>query len=91
MIDGEYIRPLAELTVRFGANVQPGQIVAVSSEPGKEALARAIAEVAYEQGAKFVDLTVSDIYVKHARVLHADPETLRYVPPWFGESQLPPI
>jgi aminopeptidase len=88
MLDGEYIRPLAELAVRFGANVQPGQIVAVSSEPGKEPLARAIAEVAYEQGARFVDLTVSDIYVKHARVLHADPETLGYVPPWLGERML---
>jgi aminopeptidase len=88
VVNGEYIRPLAELAVRFGANVQPGQIVAVSSEPGKEPLARAIAEVAYEQGARFVDLTVSDIYVKHARVLHADPETLGYVPPWFGERIL---
>jgi leucyl aminopeptidase (aminopeptidase T) len=28
------IRALAELIVRFGANVQPGQIVAVASEPG---------------------------------------------------------
>jgi aminopeptidase len=89
MVDGsEYIRPLAELAVRFGANVQPDQIVALSSEPGKEALARAIAEVAYEHGAKFVDLTVSDIYLKHARVVHADPETLGYVPPWFGERML---
>jgi aminopeptidase len=84
----EYIRPLAELAVRFGANVQPGQIVALSSEPGKEPLTRAIAEVAYEQGAKFVDLTVSDIYVKHARVSHADPDSLSYVPPWLGERML---
>lgn len=84
----DYIRPLAELAVRFGANVQPGQIVALSSEPGKEALARAIAEVAYQEGAKFVDLTVSDIYVKHARVSNADPDTLSYVPPWLGERML---
>jgi aminopeptidase len=84
----EYIRPLAELAVRFGANVQPGQIVALSSEPGKEPLARAIAEVAYEQGAKFVDLTVSDIHVKHARLSHADPDSLSYVPPWLGERML---
>ncbi len=46
----EHIRPLAELIVRFGANVQPGQIVALRSEPGKEELARAVAEVAYEAG-----------------------------------------
>ncbi len=83
-----YVRPLAELIVRFGANVQPGQIVALGSEPGKEELTRAIAEVAYEQGAKFVDLSVFDVYLKRARVLHAEAETLGYVPPWYGERLL---
>src|SRR5205807_1272918 len=62
----DYVRPLAELIVRFGANVQPGQIVAVGSEPGKEELTRAIAEVAYAQGAKFVDLAVFDMHLKRA-------------------------
>jgi aminopeptidase len=79
------VRALAELVVRFGANVQPGQIVSVSSEPGKEPLARAVAEVAYEQGAKFVDLSVFDMHFKRARVLHADPQTLDFVPPWLGQ------
>jgi aminopeptidase len=81
----DYVRPLAELIVRFGANVQPGQIVAVSSEPGKEALARAVAEEAYRAGARFVDLSVFDIHLKRARALYADPETLSFVPPWYGE------
>ena len=76
------------LAVRLGANVQPGQIVAVSSEPGKEAMARAIAEAAYAAGAKFVDLTVFDVYFKRARALNADRDTLGYVPPWLGERVL---
>jgi aminopeptidase len=88
MTASPYIRPLAELVVRFGANVQPGQIVAIGSEPGKEALARAVAEVAYEAGAKFVEVTVFDVYVKRARILHADPATLGFVPPWYGERML---
>src|SRR5437763_5708189 len=79
------IRALAELIVRFGANVQPGQIVAIGSEPGKEPLARAIAESAYKAGARFVDLSVFDVHVKHARMLHAAPDTLGFVPPWYGE------
>ncbi len=79
------IQALADLIVRFGANVQPGQIVSLASEPGKEPLARAIAEAAYKAGAKFVDLSVFDIHVKHARMLHADPATLGFVPPWYGE------
>jgi aminopeptidase len=79
------IRALAELIVRFGANVQPGQIVSIGSEPGKEPLARAVAEAAYKAGAKFVDLSVFDVHIKHARMLHAAPETLAFVPPWYGE------
>ncbi|HTP22380.1 MAG TPA: aminopeptidase [Solirubrobacteraceae bacterium] len=79
------IEVLADLIVRFGANVQPGQIVALSSEPGKEPLARAVAEAAYKAGAKFVDLSVFDIYIKRARALHAAPDTLGFVPTWYGE------
>lgn len=78
-------RDLARLAVRFGANVQPGQIVALGSEPGKEELARAIADEAYAAGAKFVDLTVFDVWLKRSRAEHADPETLGFVPPWMGE------
>jgi aminopeptidase len=82
----DYSGRLAELIVRFGANVQPGQIVTLSSEPGKEPLARAVAQTAYEHGAKFVDLRVFDVYLKRARALHADPDTLGFVPPWYGEQ-----
>lgn len=81
----ERVRALAELIVRFGANVQPGQIVAVGSEPGKEQLARAVAQSAYQAGAKFVDVSVFDIHVKHARMLYAADDTLDFVPPWYGQ------
>src|SRR5579875_3694931 len=79
---------LAELAVRFGANVQPGQLVSLASEPGKEEITRAIADAAYRAGAKFVDLSVFDVHLKRSRLLHADPETLGYVPPWIGERML---
>ena len=88
MNEADYIRRLAELAVRFGANVQPGQIVVLGSEPGKEQLARAVAEAAYEHGALFVDLRVFDLYLKRLRALHADPDTLSFVPPWYGEQML---
>ena len=45
------IESLARLIVEFGANVQPGQIVDVNADLGKEELARAIAAIAYERGA----------------------------------------
>jgi aminopeptidase len=76
---------LADLAVGVGANVQPGQIVAIGSEPGKEALSRAIATAAYQAGAKFVDVSVFDVHIKRARALYADPATLGFVPPWYGE------
>jgi aminopeptidase len=81
-------RGLAELAVVLGANLQPGQILCLSSEPGKEQVARAVAEVAYQRGAKFVDLNVFDYHFKRARAVYSDPELLEYVPPWYGERLL---
>jgi aminopeptidase len=68
--------------------VRPGQIVAIGGEPGKEYLVRAIAESAYEHGAKFVDVAYFDLHVKRARLQHAAEDTLDFVPPWYGERIL---
>jgi aminopeptidase len=84
----ERIQRLAELTVRFGANVQPGQVVAVAAETGHEEIARAVAEQAYAAGAKFVDVYYYDPHVKRSRLRHVPDEDLDYVPPWFGERQI---
>ena len=83
--DPDVIERFAELTVGFAANVQPDQVVAVSSEPGKEALTAAIAGAAYRRGARFVDVTTFDLRIKRQRILHAREETLDYVPEWLGE------
>jgi aminopeptidase len=85
---GDYERRLADLVVTAGANVQPGQIVAVGSEPGKEALTRAVAESAYRHGARFVDVAYHDPFVKRARLLHAAQDTLDFVPAWYGHRVL---
>jgi aminopeptidase len=82
------VERLAELAVVGGANLQPGQILAISTEPGKEDLARAVAEAGYRHGAKFVDVSSFDLHVKRARVLHGADEDLEYVPPWYGERIL---
>jgi len=84
----EIIERLAELAVTFGANVQPGQTVAISGEIGKEPLVRALAASAYRHGAKFVDATYFDPHVKRARIEHAADETLDFVPSWYGERVL---
>src|ERR687892_2201369 len=87
-MDERTISRLADLAVGFGANVQPGQVVAIGGEPGKEYLVRAIAESAYRHGAKFVDVAWFDPWVKRARIEHAAEDTLDFVPPWLGERVL---
>jgi aminopeptidase len=79
----EPTRRLAELVVGFGANVQPGQIVAVTTYVGKEALTREVARVAYQRGARWVDVLYFDHWVKRERIAHADDDTLEFVPPWM--------
>ncbi len=78
---------LAELAV-YGANIQSGQIVLVTAELGQEPLARAVAAAAYDRGAKFVDVDYFDPWIKRARIEHADPDTLDFVPEWFGRRML---
>jgi aminopeptidase len=87
-MDESTLERLAELVVGFGANVQQDQIVAVSCEPGKEDLTRAIAASAYRRGAKFVDVAWFDPWVKRARIEHAREETLDFVPDWYGARVL---
>jgi aminopeptidase len=87
-MDDGYLERLADLVVGFGANVQQGQIVAVTCEPGKEGLVRAIAASAYRRGAKFVDVQWFDPWVKRARIAHARDDTLDFVPDWYGDRVL---
>jgi aminopeptidase len=87
-MDDATLERFADLVVGFGANVQPDQIVAVGCEPGKEYLVRALAASAYRRGARFVDVGWFDPHVKRARVQHARPETLDFVPSWYGERVL---
>jgi aminopeptidase len=87
-VDPATLERFADLLVGFGANVQPGQIVAVSSEIGKEPLTRAIAASAYRHGARFVDVTYSDPHVRRARIEHGSDAALETVPSWIGERIL---
>jgi aminopeptidase len=90
---------LAELAVRVGANVQPGQILEVSTRALEHApLARKVARAAYEAGAKLVEVRYADPHVRKATIELADEETLAWSPPWtmerlrlFGELEVATI
>src|SRR4051812_38626811 len=86
--DPDVLRRFADLAVKTAANLQPGQVLAIGSEIGKEAVTRAGAAADYRHGAKFVDVSYFDLHVKRARLELADEETLDYVPPWIGQRIL---
>ena len=69
------LRKLAELAVGTGANVQPGQVVAVAAAVESAPLVQAVAECAYRRGARFVDPGYFDGRIKRHRITHADPDT----------------
>ncbi len=79
----ETIRSLADLAVGFGSNVQPGQMVAITSSTGKETLTRAVTHAAYERGARYVDVLYFDPWVKRERIAQAPEDSLEEVPPWL--------
>ena len=88
VVERRTLQAFADLAVDFSANVQPGQIVTVEAETGMEPIVRAVAERAYERGARFVDATYFDPYVKKARLQHAPDDTLEFVPEWYGKRML---
>jgi aminopeptidase len=79
------LRRYAELAVEVGANVQPGQDVAIIAGTSATRLVRAIAAKAYDRGARFVDPWYFDPYVKRIRAERAAEDSLEYVPTWYGE------
>jgi aminopeptidase len=86
--DRATLERFADLAIGFAANVQKGQVVAIGSELGKEAMVRALAASAYKHGAQFVDVQYFDMHVKRARILYADEESLDFVPSWYGQRLL---
>jgi aminopeptidase len=72
----------ARLAVEVGCNLQPGQLLRVVALPDHLALVRAVAEVAYELGARFVEVIYADQHVRRSRIRHAREEDLDWSPPW---------
>jgi aminopeptidase len=75
----------AELIVRVGANVQPGQTVFVNCGTEHADLARAVTRAAYDAGAAYVDVRYADQHVRRAWIERAPDDTLTDSPPWVVE------
>jgi aminopeptidase len=76
---------LAKLAVRVGARVQAGQDVVVLAFDVEQApIARAIADAAYADGARFVSVLYWDQHVKRSRLTRATAESLSFQPDWWN-------
>jgi aminopeptidase len=73
----------AELAVRVGANVQPGQLVDVIARVEHATVARAITREAYKAGAAYVDVYYTDQHIRRALIEGAADELLSWTPPWL--------
>ena len=71
----------ADLAVRVGANVVPGQIVDVNGLVEHAPLVRAIARAAYGAGARFVEARYTDEHVRKAMIELGPDEALTFTPP----------
>ncbi len=78
----ERLERYARLAVEVGSNVGEGQVVWVIALPEHAPLARAVARIAYENGARYVDVDYSDQHVRRARIELAGEDTLGWTPPW---------
>jgi aminopeptidase len=87
-VDPTLLDRYADLIASVGANVQPGQVVAVEALPEAQPLVHRIARAAYERGARYVDVAYFDPHVKRIRAELAAEDTLSYVPPWTGRRML---
>ena len=75
----------AELAVRVGANVQPGQLVDVIARIEHAEIARAVTRAAYQAGARYVDVYYSDQHLRRALIEGAPDDVLSWTPPWLLE------
>ncbi|WP_112248810.1 aminopeptidase [Kribbella monticola] len=66
----------ADLVVRVGVNVQPGQGVVISADIAQLEVARAVVEQAYVAGAGWVEVAWTDGPIRRSELTHATIETL---------------
>src|SRR5437763_3469329 len=79
----ERLEGYAELVVRVGANVQPGQEVFLLTSVEHHDLARALTRQAYRAGAPYVHVLYRDEHVRRAMIELGPDEALTYSPEWL--------
>jgi aminopeptidase len=81
-VDDNRLQRYADLIVRVGANVQPGQPVFINGALEHAELVRALVRSAYAAGAHSVDVQYIDAHVRKATIELAPDEVLTESTPW---------
>ena len=85
MTSEERLERYADLAVRVGANVQPGQNVVVMALVEHAEIARAVARAAYRAGARHVQPLYGDLHFRRAAAELGPEESLGWSPPHMVE------
>ncbi|KFE34479.1 aminopeptidase [Thioclava atlantica] len=85
-IDAQTLDKLAEVAVRVGLNLQPGQDLVLTAPVEALPLVRKIAAIAYREGAGTVTPLLSDAEVTLARFENAQDESFDRAPGWLYQG-----
>ncbi|MDI9471169.1 MAG: aminopeptidase [Bacillota bacterium] len=83
MMDTSRLNTYAELLVRSGLSVRPGQKLVIRSSTGQALLVRAIAAAAYAAGAASIRVDWNDQAVERLAWLHESEDQLAEIEPWW--------
>jgi aminopeptidase len=89
MSDADFVRNLqkyAEVVIKIGANVQPGQRVLIMPWIENANFVRVLVEQAYAAGASFVDVLWEDERLRLTRFENAPDDSFDLYSNWYGEA-----
>ena len=73
----------AKLALRVGVNLEPGQDLTIAGEVEHAPLVRAFAKIGYGEGARLVDASYLDTYVRRWRAEQAPDDAVGWAPDWM--------
>jgi len=79
----ELMRRYAELAVKVGVNLQPGQNVVVQALVEHAPFVREVVRAAYDAGARWVGVDYGDQHVRREMIEKADEGVLTWTPPYL--------
>ncbi len=82
------LQKYAELIVKVGLNVQPGQRLLINTSIEAAPLVRLIAKCAYENGCRFVGVIWNDAQLLLLRLQSAPPDSFEEFPTWEAAGML---